>query len=168
MRTRKKEVNGVEIREVLVNNEWKTDAREPSSKIKEYTQIVVIILTSLGIFKGGEITFNSFAAEKKYEQEKKVSIAVDWAYDVHDAFIKRDITPTELAKHVDKASPEFKEYHMSISDKDSRYVKKEELTKVINTQKEILDILNSLKTVIAVNTSTLKKVEDALIRANGR
>lgn len=167
-RTRKTK-SGEKIREVFVGEEWKIDARPKQFlDIKEIVKITIIILASLGFFKGGEIAFNSFSAEQKFIKNQNMEKAMIFS-NIFEADIKeRKLTTNDILKHIDKSSEEYKQIHMSLSQRDDRYVKKNELEKITNQQKELIEALNSIKTTNAVLARAVSGLERAIIRLDSR
>ena len=168
-RTRKTN-SGEKIREVFIGEEWKTDKRpkEQLLQIKEIVKITIIIFTSLGFFKGGEIAFNSFDAEQKFIKEQNTEKAVAFANGFEDDIKERRLTTNDILKHIDKSSEDYKKNHMDLSEKDSRYVKKDELKEIIDQQKELIKVLNSIKTINAVLSEAVRELKSAIIRIDSR
>jgi len=154
------------IREVYVNSEWKKDSR--SSSINEWIKLIIIVFTSFGFFKGGEITFDKITAQEKHDYNIKIKKAVDWAAKADETLSKKSLTMRDVVRHIDPNSKLYSEIHITPYNANTRFVTRKDFEKVIKNQEEVSKKLTKLEASSGIVATLISRLDKKLDRLDSR
>lgn len=154
---KRKTESGEIIREVKIGDTWKVDNRKPS--LNEWVRLVIIVLTSFGFFKGGEVAYNKIDSNDVATFSRSISKSVDWTQNADKVLKERKLTMQDVARHIDPSSKQHIDEHPSMYEISNNFASKGDIVIIKKQQKEILLTLTELKISTRVLSQTIKNLK---------